>query len=164
MKLFKINKDEINYSTHILGDPYLSDNLADYTYPFEAMFFAQINLLEYEILGLNEGFLYIFFDLSGYYSDEFGEYSFLPMAYYTLDNPTIILDDFNENHNLKGIKETYILKKGEGFDINNGIITISDGNILPFFMNFDNDIKKVMIEFTNIKLNEFNEGNFKIEK
>ena len=164
MKLIKANKDEYNlYKTHVLGDPSVNEFLADYTYPGEALFFMQINLSEYNFCGLDEGVLYVFFDLSGYYSEEYNELSLCPMAYHITDSYEYILDDFNEGHDIEGYDVMYLLDKGEGIEIDENSIIIIDNNLLDFFLNFTQKVNKVTLSFEKIEHNRFCEGIFKIE-
>lgn len=166
MKLVEVLKNDNNvFESHILGDPAVGGRLLDYTFPGFSGFFGMIRLDEYNFLGHDEGYLYIFLDLLGYYSEEYGEYSLVPMFYYTKDIPTDILDDFNEdNLELEGINKMYMLDSGNGFDITDGKIIITDCNLLKFFSNFDNDIKSVILSTEEISLNKFSEGIFKIIK
>ena len=165
MKAIKTIMDEDNvFMTHVFKDLVVNEALASYTFPSVAFFFSQIRLEEYNILNHNNGMLYVFFDLSGYYSEEYGEYSLVPMIYYTNDLTNIILDDFNEMHDLDNCLDMYLLDGGIGFDITDDSLVIKDLNLLKFFLNFDNDIKKVIIEIKELKENKFTEGVFKIIK
>lgn len=164
MRLIKVEKNESNlYETHVLGDPSVNEYLADYTYPGEALFFMQIKLNEYSICGLNEGVLYIFFDLSGYYSEDYNELSLCPMAYHIMDNNEYILDDFNEGHDIDGCDTMYILDKGEGIEIENNSIIITDKSLLEFFLNFTTEVKRVSLSFEKIETNSFCEGVFELK-
>jgi len=166
MKLVKVDYNENNLiQTHIFGDPVIPQALEDYEFPGFAAFFGMIRLDEYPMCGKNEGNLYIFLDLSGYYSEEYGEYSMVPMAYYSKDNPEIIFDNFNEmNEDIKGFENIYMLDNGKGFDINDGIIEMYDEVLLDFFKNFTDDLKKAVFGFEELELNKFNEGFFNIIK
>lgn len=168
MKAIKVIKDDNNvFETHILGDVAVPASLADYEFPGFSCYFMTIRLDEYPFLNKNEGYLYIFFDLLGYFSEEYGEYSLVPMAYYSNVEPSIIFDDINEANKdeFKGFENMYMLDDGEGITIDGNIIRFTDKNLIDFFSNFDNDIKAVRLEFNNpLKENGFSEGVFKIEK
>lgn len=168
MKAIKVLKNDNNvFETHILGDVAVPEALADYEFPGFSCYFMTIRLDEYPFLNKSEGYLYIFFDLLGYYSEEYGEYSLVPMAYYSTADPTIILDDINEDNKdeLKGIDNMYMLDSGDGVEIKDNVIRFTDPNLIDFFLSFDNDIKAIRLEFNNpLKENGFSEGVFKIEK
>lgn len=165
MKIKEVEKnDNIAISTHFFGDVAVNEKLCEYTFPGVAAFFCQINLAEHNMLGHTEGMIYIFLDLSGYYSEEYGEYALLPIVYYTKDKITDILDDFNESHDLDYINKSFILEDGEGVEMEKDRLIITDNYLLNFFSNFDNDLKKVEIVLDKIKENTFNEGIFKIFK
>ncbi len=166
MKLIKVDYNENNLTqTHIFGDPVIPQRLEDYEFPGFSAFFGMIRLDEYPMCGIDSGNLYIFLDLSGYYSEEYGEYSMVPMAYYSKEDPAIIFDSFNEfNDGIKGFDSIYMLDKGEGFNIKDGIIEMTDKVLLEFFRNFTDDLKKAVFGFDELKENTFNEGFFNIIK
>lgn len=166
MKAIKVIKNETNLQeTHILGDLCATDKLCDYEFPAFSGFYAYIRLDEYNMLGIDNGHLFIFLDLLGYYSEEYGEYSLVPMAYYTNDELTTIFDSFNEENKLDDIDSMYMLDDGEGIEINSdGSIKITDESLLKFFLNFDNDIKEVDLFINKLTENKFEECGFKIKK
>lgn len=166
MKPIRVIKDDNNIlESHILGDFAADSFLADYEFPGFSGFYAYLRLDEYNIRGIDEGHLFIFLDLLGYYSEEYGEYSLVPMIYYTKDELEYIIDDFNEaNAELQDIASMYMLDDGQGFEIDNDTIRITSPELLKFFMSFDNDIKEVNIYINEIKENGFATGGFKIIK
>lgn len=168
MKVVEVLKNDTNVmETHIFGDICVPQALADYTFPAFSGYFMTIRLDEYAFKGVSEGYLYIFLDLLGYYSEDYGEYSMVPMAFYSKDEPTEIFDDFNEENapEFKEMKKMYMLEDGKGIEIDKDTITITDKAILDFFLNFDDDIKEVRFVFNHdLKENSFNEGVFKIIK
>lgn len=165
MKFINVEEnDDFIFKTHFFGSVAVSKTLSEYTFPYEAFFLGQIDLKKYNIKNLNEGFLYIFLDLSGYYSEEYGEYSLLPIIYYDKGNISEILDDFNEHHDLDYTDNFYLVDDGDGLLIENDKLVISDKEILKFFMNFDNDIKYVEIGINEVCENKFKDGEFKIFK
>lgn len=167
MKSVKVIKNDDNiFETHILGDVAVTEKLADYEFPGFSGFYAFIRLDEYPMLGIDSGYMYIFLDLLGYYSEEYGEYSLVPMVYYTKEAPSIIFDGFNEaNSDLTDIDSMYMLDDGSGFEIkDNGEIRINDADLLKFFSSFDNDIKEVLIKVLDIREDKFSEAAFNIFK
>lgn len=165
MKLKEVEKNDVTaISTHFFGDVAVSKNLSEYTFPGVAAFLCQIDLKEYNILGQNEGMLYIFLDLSGFYSEEYGEYALLPIIYYSKDLLTDILDDFNEYQELDFIDKTFSLCAGEGLEIKEDRLIITDEYLIKFFSNFDNNINRVEIIINKLNENTFSEGIFKIYK
>ncbi len=168
MKAIEVEKNENNiFETHILGDVAIPSHLADYEFPGFSCYFMTIRLDEYPFMSTNCGNIYIFFDLLGYYSEEYGEYSLVPMLYYSKENPDTILDNINEADysELDGIDKMYLLSCGEGIEIGDNVVRFTDPNLIKFFENFDNDIKAVRLEFnTPMVENKFTEGVFKIEK
>lgn len=167
MKTILTEKNDINIlETHIFGDVVVPSSLENYTFPSSAAYFMTINLDEYSFMGLDGGSLYIFLDLLGYFSEDYGEYALVPMAYYSKEKPTIIFDDFNEeNYNeFSELKKMYMLDNGEGISFESNNIKISDKDIIEFFLHFDDDIEEVSFEFGEILENKFNEGIFKIKK
>ncbi len=167
MKTVLVQKDENNIlETHIFGDVIVPQSLEDYTFPGSGVYFMTINLEEYNFNGLDEGRLYIFLDLLGYFSEDYGEYALVPMAYYSKEKPLIIFDDFNEDNysEFSELKDFYLLDDGEGISFEENKIKISDKNIIEFFLHFDDDIKEVYFIFDEMKENKFNEGIFKIVK
>lgn len=163
--LTKKNEDNI-YQTHIFGDVVVPNTLADYTFPGSAAYFMTINLDEYNFMGLDGGYLYIFLDLLGYFEEDYGEYALVPMAYYSKEKQDVIFDDFNEENysEFLELKDMYLLDDGDGISFESNKIKISDKNIIEFFLHFDDDIKEIYFEFNDIKENKFNEGIFKIIK
>lgn len=168
MKAIEVEKNENNiFETHILGDVAVPLCLADYEFPGFSCYFMTIRLDEYPFMGKEEGNLYIFFDLLGYYSEEYGEYSLVPMLYYSKDYPDTILDNINEAdyEELDGIDKMYMLEPGDGIEISDNVIRFTDPSLIKFFENFDNEIKAVKLVFnTPVVENGFTEGVFKIEK
>lgn len=168
MKCVLTKKDDNNvFLTHILGDVAVPKRLEDYEFPGFSAFFMTINLEEYGFKNKRVGYVYIFLDLLGYFSEEYGEYSLVPMIYYSTEEPDVIFDDINEENEkeFKGFDKMYLLEAGSGVDILEDTIVFTDKNMIDFFSNFDNDIKSVRFEFKNdLKINGFSEGVFKIEK
>ena len=82
---------------------------ADDPYPDDGVFFAQIRCedlrdLDPECRLPHEGYLYFFLDAEMYPSDDL-----YMMVNHTLEEPKYILDDYNEECNIKGLTDTYVI-------------------------------------------------------
>lgn len=82
---------------------------ADDPYPDDGVFFAQIRCedlrdLDPECRLPHEGYLYFFLDAEMYPSDDL-----YMMVKHTLEEPKYILDDYNEECNIKGLTDTYVI-------------------------------------------------------
>ena len=92
---------------------------ADDPYPDDGVFFAQIRCedlgdLDPECRLPHEGYLYFFLDAEMYPSDDL-----YMMVKHTLEEPKYILDDYNEECNIKGLTDTYVItfeKVDAGYD------------------------------------------------
>ena len=92
---------------------------ADDPYPDDGVFFAQIRCedlrdLDPECRLPHEGYLYFFLDAEMYPSDDL-----YMMVKHTLEEPKYVLDDYNEECNIKGLTDTYVItfeKVDAGYD------------------------------------------------
>ena len=82
---------------------------ADDPYPDDGVFFAQIRCedlrdLDPECRLPHEGYLYFFLDAEMYPSDDL-----YMMVNHTLEEPKYIINDYNEECNIKGLTDTYVI-------------------------------------------------------
>ena len=109
MKVRKVEPgEEIDEGcSKFFGSPCLPT--ADDPYPDDGVFFAQIRCedlgdLDPECRLPHEGYLYFFLDAEMYPSDDL-----YMMVKHTLEEPKYILDDYNEECNIKGLTDTYVI-------------------------------------------------------
>ena len=110
MKVRKVEPgEEIDEGcSKFFGSPTVPESLKD-PYPDDGVFFAQIRCedlgdLDPECRLPHEGYLYFFLDAEMYPSDDL-----YMMVNHTLEEPKYILDDYNEECNIKGLTDTYII-------------------------------------------------------
>ena len=119
MKVRKVEPgEEIDEGcSKFFGSPCLPT--ADDPYPDDGVFFAQIRCedlkdFDPECRLPHEGYLYFFLDAEMYPSDDL-----YMMVKHTLEEPKYILDDYNEECNIKGLTDTYVItfeKVDAGYD------------------------------------------------
>ena len=110
MKVRKVEPgEEIDEGcSKFFGSPTVPESLKD-PYPDDGVFFAQIRCedlgdLDPECRLPHEGYLYFFLDAEMYPSDDL-----YMMVNHTLEEPKYILDDYNEECNIKGLTDTYVI-------------------------------------------------------
>ena len=110
MKVRKVEPgEEIDEGcSKFFGMPCLPDSIQD-PYPDDGVFFAQIRCEDIKDLDPDcrlphEGYLYFFLDAEMYPSDQLHM-----MVDYSPEEPTYIIDDYNENCNIKGLTDTYVI-------------------------------------------------------
>lgn len=110
MKVRKVQPDEkIDPScSKFFGAPCLPESMSE-PYPDDGVFFAQIRCsdimdLDPECRLPHEGYLYFFLDAEMYPSNDL-----YMMVDYTTDEPAIVIDDYNECCNIKGLTDTYVI-------------------------------------------------------
>ena len=110
MKVRKVEPgEEIDEGcSKFFGSPTVPESLKD-PYPDDGVFFAQIRCedlgdLDPECRLPHEGYLYFFLDAEMYPSDDL-----YMMVKHTLEEPKYILDDYNEECNIKGLTDTYVI-------------------------------------------------------
>ena len=110
MKVRKVEPgEEIDEGcSKFFGSPTVPESLKD-PYPDDGVFFAQIRCedlgdLDPECRLPHEGYLYFFLDAEMYPSDDL-----YMMVKHTLKEPKYILDDYNEECNIKGLTDTYVI-------------------------------------------------------
>ena len=110
MKVRKVEPgEEIDEGcSKFFGMPCLPDSIQD-PYPDDGVFFAQIRCEDIKDLDPDcrlphEGYLYFFLDAEMYPSDQLNM-----MVDYSSEEPTYIIDDYNENCNIKGLTDTYVI-------------------------------------------------------
>lgn len=110
MKVRKVQPDEkIDEScSKFFGKPCLPKSMNE-PYPDDGVFFAQIRCsdlkdLDPECRLPHEGYLYFFLDAEMYPSNDL-----YMMVDYTTDEPAIVIDDYNECCNIKGLTDTYVI-------------------------------------------------------
>ena len=100
------------------GSPTVPESLKN-PYPDDGVFFAQIRCedlkdLDPECRLPHEGYLYFFLDAEMYPSDDL-----YMMVDHTLEEPKYIIDGYNEECNIKGLTDTYVItfeKVDAGYD------------------------------------------------
>ena len=90
------------------GAPCLPESMED-PYPDDGVFFAQIRCEDLKDLDPDgrlphEGYLYFFLDAEMYPSDDL-----FMMVDHTLDELEYVIDDYNEECNIKGLTEPYVI-------------------------------------------------------
>ena len=90
------------------GKPCLPESMSD-PYPDDGVFFAQIKCedikrFDPECRLPHEGYLYFFLDAEMYPSDQLHM-----MVDHCLDEPNIVIVDYNDNCNIKGLVDTYVI-------------------------------------------------------
>ena len=110
MKVRKVEPgEEIDEGcSKFFGSPTVPESLKD-PYPDDGVFFAQIRCedlgdLDPECRLPHEGYLYFFLDAEMYPSDDL-----YMMVNHTLEEPKYILADYNEECNIKGLTDTYVI-------------------------------------------------------
>ena len=91
------------------GSPCVPESMKDDPYPDDGVFFAQIRCedlkdLDPECRLPHEGYLYFFLDAEMYPSDQL-----FMMVNHTTEEPKYVLDDYNEECNIKGLTDTYVI-------------------------------------------------------
>lgn len=91
------------------GSPCVPESMKDDPYPDDGVFFAQIRCEDLKDLDPDgrlphKGYLYFFLDAEMYPSDQL-----FMMVRHTLEKPKYILDDYNENCNIKGLTDAYVI-------------------------------------------------------
>ena len=110
MKVRKVLPDE-EYDeacSRFFGSPCVPESLKE-PYPDDGVFFAQIRCedlkdLDPECRLPHEGYLYFFLDAEMYPSDQL-----YMMVDHTLEDLKYVIDDYNEESNIKGLDDTYII-------------------------------------------------------
>ena len=120
MKVRKVDPDEkIDEScSKFFGKPCLPESMNE-PYPDDGVFFAQIRCsdikdLDPECRLPHEGYLYFFLDAEMYPSNDL-----YMMLDHSLEEPAIVIDDYNECCNIKGLTDTYVItfeKVGAGYE------------------------------------------------
>ncbi len=110
MKVRKVKKDEEidEGCSKFFGRPCLPESIQE-PYPDDGVFFAQIRCedikdLDPECRLPHEGYLYFFLDAEMYPSDQLHM-----MVDYSLEEPEYVIVDYNENCNIKGLTDTYVI-------------------------------------------------------
>lgn len=110
MKVRKVDPDEkIDEScSKFFGKPCLPESMNE-PYPDDGVFFAQIRCsdikdLDPECRLPHEGYLYFFLDAEMYPSNDL-----YMMLDHSLEEPAIVIDDYNECCNIKGLTDTYVI-------------------------------------------------------
>ena len=119
MKVKKVEPgEEIDEGcSKFFGSPCLPT--AEDPYPDDGVFFAQIRCedladLDPECRLPHEGYLYFFLDAEMYPSDDL-----YMMVKHTLEEPKYVIDDYNEECNIEGLTDTYVItfeKVDAGYD------------------------------------------------
>ena len=91
------------------GMPCLPESMQPDPYPDDGVFFAQIRCEDIRDLDPegrlpHEGYLYFFLDAEMYPSDQLHM-----MVDHRLEEPEYVIDDYNENCNIKGLTDTYVI-------------------------------------------------------
>ncbi len=110
MKVRKVKPDEMidESCSKFFGRPCLPLSM-DNPYPDDGVFFAQIRCEDIKDLDPDcrlphEGYLYFFLDAEMYPSDQL-----YMMVDYSLEEPRIVIDDYNDECNIKGLTDTYVI-------------------------------------------------------
>ncbi len=110
MKVRKVQPGEnIDEScSKFFGRPCLPESMQN-PYPDDGVFFAQIRCedikeLDPECRLPHEGYLYFFLDAEMYPSDQL-----YMMVDYSLEEPKYVIDDYNDECNIKGLTDTYVI-------------------------------------------------------
>ena len=111
MKVKKVQPGEkIDEScSKFFGMPCLPESMQPDPYPDDGVFFAQIRCEDIRDLDPegrlpHEGYLYFFLDAEMYPSDQLHM-----MVDHRLEEPEYVIDDYNENCNIKGLTDTYVI-------------------------------------------------------
>lgn len=111
MKVRKVQPGEkIDEScSKFFGMPCFPESMQPDPYPDDGVFFAQIRCADIKDLDPecrlpHEGYLYFFLDAEMYPSDQLHM-----MVDYSLEEPKYVIDDYNENCNIKGLTDTYVI-------------------------------------------------------
>lgn len=110
MKVRKVGPDEkIDEScSKFFGKPCVPESLKE-PYPDDGVFFAQIRCSDLKELDPDcrlphHGYLYFFLDAEMYPSDQLHM-----MVDHSLEEPKYVIDDYNEDCNIKGLTEAYVI-------------------------------------------------------
>ena len=110
LKVRKLESDE-EYDegcSKFFGAPCLPESMED-PYPDDGVFFAQIRCEDIKELDPDcrlphEGYLYFFLDAEMYPSDQL-----YMMVEHSPEEPIYVIDDYNEECNIKGLTDTYVI-------------------------------------------------------
>ncbi len=110
MKVRKVEPGEVidESCSKFFGRPCLPESMKN-PYPDDGVFFAQIRCedikdLDPECRLPHEGYLYFFLDAEMYPSNDL-----YMMVDHTTEELKIVIDDYNENCNIKGLTDTYVI-------------------------------------------------------
>ena len=110
MKVRKVEEGEVidESCSKFFGKPCLPESMGQ-PYPDDGVFFAQIRCadirdLDPECRLPHEGYLYFFLDAEMYPSNDL-----YMMVEHSLEEPAVVIDDYNECCNIKGLTDTYVI-------------------------------------------------------